>query len=396
MDNLKSGTKNFPKEAKHLNALEPIELGPLPDRPLVSVLLTNYNYARYLGDAIESAINQTYRNLEIIICDDGSTDASVDVLAVYERLDSRIKVARQSNGGQSLALNTAFGQSNGEIICLLDSDDVFLPDKVRLVVGAFAESPDAGLAVHKMSLVDANRKHLGEIPCLCELRSGWQGAHSDLSGPHVLPGLPPTSGLSLRRSAAELIFPLPAGLRAYSDTLIQVVAPLATPIVDVNFPLSEYRVHGANVGGVSTFTEERLRDIVAYEKEIWGAWRRYVSLAPGGAASAFPLPARRAPSLMDYAYARYKTDGNFVKVYRAIPPAQMECLPGPLRWFWRSSLFFPNWLFRRAFDFAYGQTRLKTITRRVLNAWRNRQTRPDQMRISRRRGEHVVRELAQL
>jgi glycosyltransferase involved in cell wall biosynthesis len=362
----------------------------------VSILITNYNYARYLGDAIASAIRQSYGNLEIIICDDGSTDASLDILAIYERQDSRIKVARQSNGGQSLALNTAFNKSSGEIICLLDADDVFLRDKVRRVVDAFAESPDAGLAVHKMSLVDGRRKYLGGIPCLCDLRSGWQGALADLSGPRVLPGLPPTSGLSFRRSVADVIFPLPAGLRAYSDTLIQVVAPLATPIVAVNQTLSEYRVHGANIGGVSTFTEERLRNIVAYEREIWGAWRRYLSLASAEASSGLPLPEERALSVMDYAYARYKADRNVRQAYKAIPPAQIECLPGPLRWFWRSSLFLPDWLFQRAFDFAYGQTRLKTVTRRILNAWRNRQMQPEQRRISRRRGEHVAREMAQL
>lgn len=389
-------TKKLPNNESHSSALRPIELGSLPDRPLVSILITNYNYGKYLGDALESASRQTYRNLEIIICDDGSTDSSLEVLAAYEQQDSRIKVVRRSNGGQSLALNAAYCQSTGEIICLLDADDVFHPHKVRLVVDAFAESPGSGLAVHKMSLVDGDRKHLGEIPCLCDLRSGWQGKLSDLSGPRVLPGMPPTSGLSLRRSVAEVVFPLPAALKAYSDTLIQVVAPLATPIVAVNIPLSEYRVHGGNIGGVSTFTEERLRNIVAYEKEIWDAWRRYLSWTFGEGSSTFSLPDKRVPSLMDYAYARYRSDGNFAKAYQAVPPGQIECLPTPLRWFWRTSLFFPNWLFRRAFDFAYGQTRLKTMARRFVNAWRNRPMRPDQMGISGRRGEHVARELAQL
>lgn len=391
-----SKAKKTHNNARHFRALEPIELGPLPDRPLVSILVTNHNYAKYLSDAFESAIHQTYRNLEIIVCDDGSTDASLEILAIYEGRDSRIKVARQSNGGQSLALNTAFGKSSGEIICLLDADDVFLPEKVRLVVDAFAESPDCGFAVHKMALVDRNRRYLGEIPCLCDLLSGWQGALSDLSDPRVLPGLPPTSGLSLRRSAAQVIFPLPAGLKAYSDTLIQVVAPLVTPIVAVNRRLSEYRVHGANIAGVSTFTEQRLRDIVAYEKEIWGVWHRYLSSASSAVSSGSSLPEERAPSLMDYACARYTSDGDFMKVYAAISSSQIGCLPGPLRWFWRASPFFPDWLFRRAFDFAYGQTRLKTTMRRVLNAWRNRCAEPDQIRISGRRGEHVPRALAQL
>jgi glycosyltransferase involved in cell wall biosynthesis len=371
-----SGTVKVSEDARELSSLKPVVLGPLPGRPLVSILISNYNYGEYLNDAIESVLRQSYRNLEIVICDDGSTDASLNILERYEAADSRIKVVRQSNSGQSLALNTAFYNCAGEIVCLLDADDVFLPNKVRLVVNAFVESPSSGFAVHKMLLVDKNRKYLGGIPCLYDLPSGWQGTLLNSSGPCLLPGLPPTSGLSLRRSAAEVFFPLPAALKAYSDTLIQVIAPLVTPIVAINLPLSEYRVHGGNIGGVSRFTESRLRSIVLYEREIWSAWRRYACSA---VPSDFPLPEERAPSLMDYAYARYRSDDNFVKTYEAIPLAYMESLPWPLRWFWRASIIFPGWLFRRSFDFAYGQTRLKMMARRVLNAWRNSQRAREQV-----------------
>lgn len=351
-------------------SVKPIALAPLPDQPLVSILISNYNYGSYLGDAIESVLHQTYRNLEVVICDDGSRDASPEILERYRLLDARIKVLSEPNGGQSVALNTAFCESAGEIICLLDADDVFMPDKVELVVNAFAAAPNSGFAVHRMMLVDKARKYLAEIPSLYKLPSGWQGTHLSSSGPRVLPGLPPTSGLSLRRSAAEAIFPLPAALRAYSDTLIQVVAPLATPIVAVSAPLSEYRVHGSNIASVSRFTEGLLRNIVLCEKEIWFAWRRYLASARSGLPPDFPLPAEMAPSLMDYAYARFRSDKDFAGTYKVIPAAYLQSLPRHLQWYWRTSRMFPGWLFRRSFDFVYGQPRSKMVARRIIDTCR--------------------------
>jgi glycosyltransferase involved in cell wall biosynthesis len=356
---------------KQLSPLKPIKLKPLPRRPLVSILISSYNYGRYLSDAVESVIHQAYQNWELIICDDGSTDSSREIAERYKSRDSRVKLIYQVNSGQSLALNAAFRQSAGDIICFLDADDIFLPDKVRRVADALAVTPDSGFAVHKMLLVDKARKHLGGIPCLYGLPSGWQAAFLSSSGPRVLPGLPPTSGLSLHRSAAEALFPLPGALKAYSDTLIQVVAPLVTPIVAIDVPLSEYRVHGANVGGVSRFTEDRLRNIVLYERVIWSAWCRYLSSSRSGIPSDFPLPTEMAPSVMDYAYARFRSGQDFKAVYQAIPQAYFESLARPLRWYWRASNFLPRWFFLRSFDFVYGQTRSKMVARSLVNALRN-------------------------
>jgi len=357
--------------AKEMTSLRPIALDPLPSLPLVSILISNYNYATYLGQAIESVLAQTYENFEVVICDDGSTDFSREILERFRAQDSRIKTIYQANGGQSLALNAAFSASSGEIICLLDADDVFMRDKVRLVVDALAGAPDSGFAVNRMLLVDKASKCLTEMPSLYDLPSGWQGPSLGSRGPRILPGLPPTSGLSLRRSAANVFFPLPAALKAYSDTLIQVVAPLVTPIVAIGGPLSAYRVHGANIGGVSRFTESRLRNIVLYEREIWRVWRQYLSSPCSGGPFDATLPAEMPPSLMDYAYMRFQSDQDFQTTYKAIPRTSFESLPTPHRWYWRASTMLPGWLFRRSFDFVYGQTRAKMIARRILNACRN-------------------------
>jgi glycosyltransferase involved in cell wall biosynthesis len=282
-------------------------------------------------------------------------------------LDRRIKVVYQANGGQSLALNAAFHKSAGEIICLLDADDVFMPDKVRRVVEAFGSAPDTGLAVNRMLIVDKNRKCLGHIPLLSQLAAGWLGPSLNICGPRVLPGLPPSSGLSLRRAIAESIFPLPSGLRAYADTLIQVLAPRITPIVAVQAPSSEYRIHGANVAAVSAFTADRLRNLVVWEREIWSAWRRHI-LSSSAPSLDSPV-SETTPTLMDYAYARFRSDPRSKAVYEAIPSDYFRTLPSLFRWYWRASPVMPNWLFRKSFAFAYGQTPAKRVVAKILRSF---------------------------
>ncbi len=88
---------------------------------LVSIIINNYNYARYLATAIDSALAQTWHPLEVIVVDDGSTD---DSWAVIERYGERVHAIRQANGGQGAAYNAGFAASRGEWVIFLDSDDV--------------------------------------------------------------------------------------------------------------------------------------------------------------------------------------------------------------------------------------------------------------------------------
>src|ERR1700676_5593843 len=110
-------------------------------RPLVSILINNYNYASFLGEAIESALAQTFDNFEVIVVDDGSTDSSREVIAQY---GNRIVRIMKENGGQASAFNACFAASKGDIICFLDSDDLFLPEKVSSIVQIFEDNPQAG------------------------------------------------------------------------------------------------------------------------------------------------------------------------------------------------------------------------------------------------------------
>jgi hypothetical protein len=152
----------------------------------------------------------------------------------------------------------------------------------------------------------------------------------------------------------------------YADTLIQVLAPLITPIVSIQSPLSEYRIHGSNTAAVSTFAEDRLRNLVLWEREIWRAWRQY--LASCSELTSASLPSSDAPySPIAYAYARFRSDPDSKAVYDAIPPGYFRALPKERKWFWRTSALMPDWLFRKWFAFVYGQTRAKRVVSGILS-----------------------------
>jgi hypothetical protein len=108
----------------------------------ITVVIPTYNYARYLPEAIDSALAQTHAPLEIIVVDDGSTDDTPRVLAAY---GAKIRAIRQGNQGVAAARNTGVAAARGEYIALLDSDDVWLPRKLELQIARFDADPSLGL-----------------------------------------------------------------------------------------------------------------------------------------------------------------------------------------------------------------------------------------------------------
>lgn len=125
--------------------------------PLVSVVVPNYNCGRFLRDAIDSVLQQSYAAREIIVVDDGSTD---DSLAVLEPYGDRIRVVSQRNQGVSVARNTGIQHSRGELIAFLDADDMWRPEKLTKQVSLF-QNPDVGLVYCAVEYVDEAARPLG-------------------------------------------------------------------------------------------------------------------------------------------------------------------------------------------------------------------------------------------
>jgi GT2 family glycosyltransferase len=111
----------------------------------VTVIVAAYNYARFLAEALESVSRQTYQNWECIVVDDGSTDATAAVGAEFAASDPRFRYIRRDNGGAAAARNTGLAVATGDLIQLLDADDVLAPWKLQLQVALLEQRPDVDL-----------------------------------------------------------------------------------------------------------------------------------------------------------------------------------------------------------------------------------------------------------
>jgi glycosyltransferase involved in cell wall biosynthesis len=210
-------------------------------QPLVSILINNYNYASFLNQAIDSALAQTYENLEVIVVDDGSTDSSREVIAQY---GNRIVPVIRNNGGQASAFNAGFAASRGDVICFLDSDDLFLPDKVGSVVKVFQDNPQAGWCFDRVREFDDKTGHRYPPPADC-MSGRWDVRGMIAAG--TAPFIPTaTSGLSFRRSQLALILPMPEIIRITSDGYMKLVALGLAAGWMISQELSLQRIHGEN------------------------------------------------------------------------------------------------------------------------------------------------------
>ncbi|MBI3494357.1 MAG: glycosyltransferase [Acidobacteria bacterium] len=123
----------------------------------MTVVVPNYNCGRFLANAIDSVLRQTYAPFEIVVVDDGSTDDSLDVVKQY---GDRVRVITQMNQGVSAARNAGIRASRGALVAFLDADDLWHPDKLAKQVPLF-ENPAVGLVYCAVEYVDERLNHLG-------------------------------------------------------------------------------------------------------------------------------------------------------------------------------------------------------------------------------------------
>src|SRR5712692_386616 len=193
----------------------------------VSIIVNNYNYGRFLKEAIDSALNQSYPNVEVIVVDDGSTDHSRGIIASY---GDRIIPVLKENGGQGSAFNAGFAVSRGEVVFFLDSDDMLLPTAVERAVTLF-QNPDV-VKVHWFLLeIYENGEKTGDLVPRGSLSED-----------------PPTTGNAWARRFLERVLPVPeAGFKIAADLYLLELAPLFGRIRTILDPQGLYRMHGQNV-----------------------------------------------------------------------------------------------------------------------------------------------------
>jgi O-antigen/teichoic acid export membrane protein/GT2 family glycosyltransferase len=208
--------------------------GPAEDRSkLVSVIVPTFNRAYCLGRTLDSALAQSHRSLEIIVVDDGSTDATRALVEDYSSRDPRVRYIFQENRGVSAARNRGIRTAQGEYVALLDSDDVWVPWKLQAQVACLDFLPDAGMIWTDMEAVDADgtvfsRKYLRTkyhayrwfrdeelfarsypfvevAPQMGELASGGTLYAGDIYSAMIMGNLVHTSTVLIRRSRLEKV-----------------------------------------------------------------------------------------------------------------------------------------------------------------------------------------------
>lgn len=229
-------------------------------RPLgVSIIIPNFNYARFLREAIDSALAQTHELVQVIVVDDGSTDES---RAVIEGYGERVAAIHQANAGQTEACLRGLALVRHEIVLFLDSDDRLLPEAAAVIAGEW--SPALAKLQYQLQTIDAAGRPIG---------SPWPKFASQLDGATVRGELlrtggyhaPPTSGNAYARRFLEAAAPL--GGHRFVDLVLNTVAPLYGETCILHRVLAEYRSHGANNGAAAIVDAERFARFAENERQ---------------------------------------------------------------------------------------------------------------------------------
>ena len=131
--------------------------------PAVSVVMSAYNAERYLREAMDSMLAQTFRDFELILIDDGSKDATTKIANEYAAKDNRIRVISRPNKGLTVSLNEGLGLARAPLIARMDADDVALPQRFERQVAFLDDHPDVVVVGSHVELVDPYGVHIGNV-----------------------------------------------------------------------------------------------------------------------------------------------------------------------------------------------------------------------------------------
>jgi glycosyltransferase involved in cell wall biosynthesis len=237
--------------------------------PKISVIIPCFNYANYVGLAIDSVVTQRYPALDLVVVNDGSTD---DSLTVIRRQAPNAHVIDQANQGHVAACNTGFAASAGDIVIFLDADDLLEPDALRKVAAAW--SPELAKIQFDLKVVDAEGRDLGrrfanfpedysiervrdEFACTATYR--W----------------PVTTGNAYSRWFVDLLFP--QVFVGCVDGYLNTIAPLYGDVLTLPEVLGRYRLHGNNMSATSR-TFDGIADQIARRRTEIAELHRHAAM----------------------------------------------------------------------------------------------------------------------
>jgi len=224
-------------------------------KPLVSVVLSSYNYENYVADAIQSVLSQTYRPLELVVVDDGSQDNSREVIEENLRdADIPVKMLFKENGGQSSAFNAAYEHLAGDLVAFIDSDDQWKPNKLEAMVDLCETCPGGGLYQHQVEVGFDGPNRL-EYIISGDVFKGWEqigslnlAVYQGRISPFV-----PTVGLMFQKEKLDKVFPIPKELVTCPDAYLTRTSVAYGPLYSHPALLATWRDHEENAGKANTY-----------------------------------------------------------------------------------------------------------------------------------------------
>ena len=204
----------------------------------ISVVIPCFDYEQFVGAAIDSVRASTRAADEIVVVDDGSRDGSASVVAA----DEGVRLVRKENGGMASALNVGIAESHGDIVVLLDADDLMGPTRLAWVEEAF-EDDTVAMAWHPLVVTSDSGDERGLLPS------------TPLPSGDLVPGIlahgfvsfAVTSGVAVRRSALVAMGPIPEDdFRNFAESFVIRAAPFHGTVAATATPLGTYRVHGGS------------------------------------------------------------------------------------------------------------------------------------------------------
>jgi hypothetical protein len=214
-----------------------------PDTPRVTVVIAAYNEERFIAHALDSALGQDYPadRVAVIVVDDGSTDATARVAERHAAATGRLRVIRQRSGGNVAATNAGLARADGDVVALLDADDVWAPDHLSKSIQVLRTRPEVGLVYGDMTVVDADGKVLQESWLAGDVTPEGRCAGAQLTGNNVT-----ASSIVMRASVLREAVPIPAGM-PWADWWLAVRVAQVSELAYLAEPRTRYRFHGTNM-----------------------------------------------------------------------------------------------------------------------------------------------------
>lgn len=205
---------------------------------LVSVIIPTYNYGHFIAEAIASVLSQSYRNFEIIVIDDGSTDSTKDVVSSFPA----VRYLHQANQGIAPARNAGLHASRGEFLVFLDADDRLLPDTLMVGVASLRANPESAFVSGQRELISKNGKSLPSPPINCIQSDHYRAfLYSNYIG---------TVGqVMFRRSILAAVNGFDCSVPGCDDFELYLRLTRSYPVQCHDKVVLQYRRHGSNTSG---------------------------------------------------------------------------------------------------------------------------------------------------